>query len=222
LILLGLLFVCEGYFLIDPEILKESTVEENSGFLAFGVAFIVLSLIEWKIRLFGQVRLATLLMTALIVYNVRMAFLTNFVHPGHASEYISQVHTTPEFHDMAIQLRQKITAALSGERPLVLGKGESTWPVTWYMAGVDNFNFDVPAGKKFDDYDYAFDSWDDNEGLKKIPEGYIGRQLEFRGWWVPDFNTISFKRFLRYTINHTPWSPTGFTYLLYMSKKGKD
>ena len=119
---------------------------------------------------------------------------------------------------MAQQLRQKLSASLVGQKPLVLGKGESTWPITWYMAGVDGFNFDIPGDKKLEDYQYIFDSWDDAAGLKKIPTGYTGRQLEFRGWWVPDFSSMSTKRFLRYTINHTPWSPTGFTYLLYMSK----
>lgn len=218
LISLGLIFVGEGYFYTNPDMIAESTVLENSGFLAFGLVFMILALLEQRIRLMGEFCVYTVLLLVVVVYNVRMAFITNFVKPGHASEYISQVHTTPEFHAMTLQIREKMTASVNGIRPLVLGRGESTWPITWYMAGVEGFNFDIPSGKSMSDYEYIFDSWDDNQGLKKIPAGFIGRQLEFRGWWVPDFNVISLRRFLRYAINHTPWNSTGFTYLLYMSK----
>jgi uncharacterized protein (TIGR03663 family) len=220
LILLGILFIAEGKLSTHPDLVKEGEIWENTGFLAFGLVFVLWGFFESKLKMLGNYNLYILIFSVVAIYNLRIAFIVNFVKPGHASEYISQVHTTPEFHDMTLQLKQKLTASVSGQRPLVLGKGESTWPITWYMAGIEGFNFDVPADKKFEDYEYVFDSWDDKEdgGLKKIPQGYSGRKLEFRGWWVPDFNTISFKRFLRYTINHTNWSPTGFTYVLYMSK----
>ena len=221
LMLLAFLFIGEGYLSKNADIITESSVWENSGFLAFGLSFVLLGFFESKLKMFGRYNLFYLMLTIVAVYNVRLAFITNFVKPGHASEYISQVHTTPEFHAMALQLRQKLTASVTGKKPFVLGKGESTWPITWYMAGIEGFNFDVPADKKLEDFEFVFDSWSDSEGLKKIPEGYSGRQLEFRGWWVPDFNVITFKRFLRYAINHTPWSPTGFTYVLYMTRDKK-
>jgi hypothetical protein len=218
LLILGFLFIGEGYLTKNADIINESTVWENSGFLAFGIALVVLGFLESRFRLLGSYNLVTMSLLVLTVYNVRLAFITNVVRPGHASEYISQVHTTPEFHEMVVQLRQKLTASIRGQKPLVLGKGESTWPITWYMAGVEGFHFDVPGDKKLEDFDYIFDTWSDSDGLAKILPGYTGRKLEFRGWWVPDFNSISFKRFLRYAINHTNWSPTGFTYVLFMSK----
>lgn len=215
LLVLGLIFIFEE----TPKEGENLSIWENSGFLVMGVALVAFGFLDRYFRLFGTYNLKVLALAVITFYNIRAAIMTNFTYTGFASEYISQVHTSPEFHRIALDIRRSIEAAKTGEKPTVLGKGESTWPLTWYMVGVEGYDFDVRAGKKLEDYDYIFDTWKGDEQLKDLPPGFQARRLDFRGWWVPDFNQMTLKKFLRYGLNHTGWSPTGYTYLLFMSKQ---
>lgn len=180
---------------------------------------------EWsgeKSRFFGTYNLKVWLLAFMVLFNLRESYLTNFLYTGEASEFISQVHTSREFDHIMAKIRDEMTSPMNGYKPEVLGKGESTWPMTWYMVDLPGFQFNIPEGKKLQDYDYVFDTWEDDKQLQNVPEGFRARRLDFRGWWVPEYPTMSLKKFLLYSLNHKNWSSTGYTYLLFLSKIKKE
>ncbi|MCO6430654.1 MAG: hypothetical protein J5J00_07310, partial [Deltaproteobacteria bacterium] len=193
-------------------------VEENLlmfvlGFLLYGMYYFN----RW-IKLLGNVNLKIFLFAALGIYCIRMAIITNFVHAGEESEYISQVHTTKEFHEVALRLRHLSLTNLRGDPVMIYGDGDPVWPLTWYMIGVENFKF-IASPEERKNFDYMLLTWD--EKGSNIPEGWERRRVNLRGWWVPDFNQMTLKKFLVYAVNHFPWSNTGFTYVWLLSNPAK-
>lgn len=180
---------------------------------ALGFAIAVLSLLPiLGGPKFGSIQFGSLIATTVCIWSVRAAILTNYTYAGHASEYMSQVHTTPDFHRLVLKIKGEIEAPLSGVKPTVCANGEMTWPITWYFVGVSQYMFPTGSNQaqcdaatyRFVDKDYA----DKNQ----TPSGYVRLDLPLRGWWVPDMNKITPRAFFNYALNHTPWSDTGFSW----------
>ena len=207
--LLGLWFVnAEGAFKVSEY--------NNYYWLGAGVAFILLSFCEVLLRLFGAVDLRVLTFVVFFIFNVRAAGLTNFVFAGEASEFISQVHTTPEFHNFALKLREEITNSLRGSPPRVLAMEDAVWPMTWYMRDLgERFKFDAPESER-GGFDFIIKNWKEGEAP---PPGFRAVRMNLRGWWVPDYDKMSLKKFLGYALSHRPWSDTGFSYVWLLVKE---
>ncbi len=179
--------------------------------LGFGIAVLSLLPVLGGPK-FGSIQFGTLLATLVCIWSVRSAILTNFTYPGHAREFMSQVHTTPEFHRFVLKIHSEIDAPLSGVKPTVCANGEMTWPITWYFVGVTQYMF--PTGTNQEQCDSATYRFVDKDFADKneTPAGYVRLDLPLRGWWVPDMNKLTPRSFLNYALNHTPWSDTGFSW----------
>jgi hypothetical protein len=158
-----------------------------------------------------------------VLFMFRAAIQTNFLYAGKETEYLSQVHTTYELAEHAKHIIDQAKYERNGFKPRVYATGESTWPLTWYFRDIPNeYRFSVKNRDEMKEFAYIFISWKENHDPADIPEGYIQRRVNLRGWWVPDFNQISFKKFLRYSINHYPWNPSGFSYATMLTAKDMD
>lgn len=206
---LGLIFVVQ-----DGGVTREREFD-NSIILGLGIIITLFSGVEYFLQICGKVNLCVLAFVVLFVFNLRAAGLTNFVYSGKASEFMSQVHTTDEFHNFIQKLRSDILTPMSGVAPKVLGIEDSVWPVTWYMVDVPQYKFDAPENER-GNFDYIIKNWKENE---PAPAGFRAQRLNLRGWWVPDYQKMNLKKFLIYSLNHQPWSDTGFSYVTLLVKE---
>jgi predicted membrane-bound mannosyltransferase len=220
LILLGIIFILQEP---TPALSRtQPTSPEqayNLTFIGFGIGLYLLSLVSSYTAWLGRVRIAALLLTVAILWNLRAALLTNFVYAGEAREYISQVHTTPEFRDLMWQLRAENASQIRGYKPTILISGDAVWPSTWYLRDIPEYKFSAPANER-SNFKYIIQDWKDP--AENVPEGFIATRLNLRGWWVPDLKQITLKKFLNYALNKTPWNQPGYSYvtLLVNEKKG--
>lgn len=213
--LLGVVFFLEGYW--SPQGESYKSLAENAPYLIAGLVLGSVTLLDIYLNILGTCNLAVISFLVLCIFNVRIAILTNF--PGKEKEmgYISQVHTTFEFKDTALAIRKNIEQQVFGLRPLVHVDGEASWPITWYFRGLPEYKFDKIDPAKRNQYAYLFDTWKD-EG-QEVPEGFVARRVNLRGWWVPEFKDMTVKKFLNYSFNLEAWSPAGYTYTRLLTNK---
>ncbi len=176
----------------------------------FGLAFVVTAVVFEKSGMLGHMSIKKALFTAFCLVTLRAAILTNFVYAGDSREYISQVHTTQEFHDISLKLREEVALQMGGYKPKILSIGDSTWPMTWYMRDVPEYRFTAQP-QEYTKFDYIIQNW--SEQSAPAPAAFRYQRINLRGWWVPDLRQMTLRKFLAYALNHTPWSPVGYSYV---------
>lgn len=217
IIVLGNVILILGLLFLFQEDARDQ-LHYDYAFVGFGCALAGVGMLSRQLAWLGTYHLAkvTLLVTSL--FCARAAMQTNFLYGGHAREYMSQVHTTPEFHELMLRIRHEILNQTPGYKPTVLVTGDGVWPATWYLRDLNEYKFNATPAERAN-FDYIIENWTDPP--KDVPPGFKVTRVNLRGWWVPDFKVRTLKKFLNYSLNHTPWSTTGFSYvnLLVNSKK---
>jgi uncharacterized protein (TIGR03663 family) len=225
-IVCGLIFIAEQWG--DK---NERFSKENLAFLVFGAFLIAATLVAYfdaDVRddtstFLGTMNVANWGAAIVFIFMFRASIQTNYLYAGKETEYLSQVHTTYELAEFAKNIIDQATFERNGFRPRVYATGESTWPLTWYFRNIPNeYRFSLKSPEEKSEFAYIFLSWKEKHDPSEIPDGYIQRRVNLRGWWVPDFNQISFKKFLRYSINHYPWNTSGFSYATMLTAKDMD
>jgi hypothetical protein len=201
---------------------------ENLAFIVFGALLIGAALIarvdaagrSWSETFLGTMHLGRWATIITAIFLVRAAVQTNYLYAGKETEYLSQVHTTYELAEFAKDIIDKVLYERDGFKPRVYATGESTWPLTWYFRVIpQEYRFSVKDREELKEFAYIFLSWKEKHDPAEIPEGYIQRRVNLRGWWVPDFSQVTLKKFLRYSINHYPWNTSGFSYATMLTAK---
>jgi uncharacterized protein (TIGR03663 family) len=201
---------------------------ENLSFVVFGALLIGAALLaktdaarrSSNSTFLGTMHLGRWATVITAVFLLRAAVQTNYLYAGKETEYLSQVHTTYELAEYAKHIIDQIHFERNGFKPKVYATGESTWPLTWYFRVIpQEYKFSVKDKEELKDFAYIFISWKEKHDPSEIPEGYIQRRINLRGWWVPDFSQVSLKKFLRYSINHYPWNTSGFSYATMLTAK---
>jgi uncharacterized protein (TIGR03663 family) len=222
-IVFGVIFVLEQWS--EP---NERFSRENLAFVVFGMLAIVAALSAQvdaakrnsQTTFFGTMNIGRWATVITVLFMIRGSVQTNFLYAGKETEYLSQVHTTYELAEFAKDIIDQATYERNGFKPRVYATGESTWPLTWYFRSIPNeYRFSLKSPEEKSEFAYIFLSWKEKHDPSEIPEGYIQRRVNLRGWWVPDFNQVSFKKFLRYSINHYPWNTSGFSYATMLTAK---
>jgi len=201
---------------------------ENLSFVVFGALLIGAALLaktdaarrSSNSTFLGTMHLGRWATVITAVFLLRAAVQTNYLYAGKETEYLSQVHTTYELAEYAKHIIDQVHFERNGFKPKVYATGESTWPLTWYFRVIpQEYKFSVKDKEELKDFAYIFISWKEKHDPSEIPEGYIQRRINLRGWWVPDFSQVSLKKFLRYSINHYPWNTSGFSYATMLTAK---
>ena len=199
----------------DPKTLEDTL------FLYTGALMIAIALLDSYGHYLGKFNVGKWITIGAILFTLRASVQTNFLYAGRETEYLSQVHTTHDLHEVALQIIDDVTNERHGYKPLVFGTGEATWPLAWYFRHLkEEYKFTAKPEER-SKYTYLFIDWKDQREPGDIPEGYTVRKLNLRGWWVPEFRQVTLKKFLRYSINHYPWSPSGFTYTTLLMAKDR-
>lgn len=210
-VLLGLVFTLE--LKVGAEF--GPALYDNRYILLAGGALIFFSFLAGWGGMFGRVNLKILLFVFLSLYSLRAALQTNFLYAGESSEYLSQVHTTYQFHRLALRIRSEMQSLAKGYAPNLLVEGDATWPMTTYMIRRPEYRFTTKPEERLNT-DYIITNWSENQA---VPEGFLSERLDLRGWWVPDFGQITLKKFLSYAITHKPWSPVGHSHVTLLTRK---
>ena len=167
----------------------------------------------------GQLLFKPFFFAFLLVFNFRMALMTNFARAGDETEFISQVHTTKVYEQILMDIQKEILFPKQGYIPHVLVLNDAIWPTTWYLFGLEGFNFIPPLDNNYEVYDYVVANVD-NETVEKALEKTPFRQvIPLRAWWVPNYDKMTIKNFLVYALTHNPWNDPGSYEVAYYKKK---
>ncbi|MBF0206019.1 MAG: TIGR03663 family protein [Oligoflexia bacterium] len=153
-----------------------------------------------------------------ILFNLRIAIITNFSRAGLESEFICQVHTTSVFDNIAKQIRFEMRNPYRGERPLLLTNGASIWPMTWFMRDLRPFyvfNQFANINKKV--FHYVIE-----DGFNNDPEfkrTHFVQYIPLRHWWVPEYEKMNLFKYLNYAYDHIPWNRPGAMFVTFAKKK---
>jgi uncharacterized protein (TIGR03663 family) len=214
LMTLGIIFIAERKD-NDPK------TNEDILFIVTGVLLVAIAMLDDYGRYLGRFNVGRWVVAAGVLFSVRAAIQTNFLYGGKETEYLSQVHTTYDLHDVALMIIDDVQKQPFGYKPTVFGTGEATWPLAWYFRNLrEEYKFSTKPEDR-NKYTYLFIDWKDQREPGDIPDGYTVRKMNLRGWWVPEFKQITLKKFLRYSFNHYPWNTSGFTYTTFLVAKDR-
>lgn len=217
-----LLSVLALFFMFEERNNAGYKQNEDILFLCSGALLIAIGLCDRYGHYLKTFNIGRWLTVGAMIFMIRASVQTNFLYAGRETEYLSQVHTTHDLHEIALQVIDDIKNERHGYKPLVFGTGEATWPLAWYFRHLkEEYKFTSKPEEKTN-FTYLFIDWKDQREPGEIPEGYTARKLNLRGWWVPEFKQMTLKKFLRYSINHYPWSPSGFTYTTLLMAKDRN
>lgn len=150
-------------------------------------------------------------------FNLRNAIMTNFTHAGAAHEFIGQVHTSRELHQIALDLKKEMDAPTGGVRPKILVTGLPIWPLNWYFHGYEDYKFYAEEARVAE-FDYVFDS-EMERVIEKLGTSHRVISLKLRGWWVPNYEQMTLVNYLNYLFWHHPWNEVGHQNIVYAVKK---
>lgn len=228
LFILGVVLMSLGIVFVLQD--GEGSYTSSYWVLGIGATLVCFDLIQWGINQlpvprerhlpagWGTIPLGLVLILLSFGYLVRMAALVNFTNAGSEKEYISQVHTTAELKQVVNHLRWEIENQPRGYRPRVYIDGDAVWPVVWYLRDLPENKFGASA---IDRRDFKYQIVNAEEA-DKAAEVYRRRQINLRGWWVPNFDEMTLKKFIWYAITHQPWSGTGFAYTTLLTRRGEE
>ena len=196
----------------------EDSYQPNAGLLGLTCLILALGYLEGWRGMFGSCAIRGALLLVFSAYSLRAAILTNYTYAGKANEFLSQVHTTHEFHDLVLKIRDEILAPTGAKKPTLLGTGDVVWPITWYLVDIPQYKFTATPEER-PTFSYIFQDFKDPH--ENVPAGWDAMKIPLRGWWVPDYSRMTLKRYLAYALNHTPWNDPGYSDLSFLARRSE-
>lgn len=175
--------------------------------LFMGILFLVLYLMRETSLDLERTSFLKIIVMVLAIFQVRMSVMTNYTRGGDATEFISQVHTTKEYEEVAFQIKREIESPL-GKKPHVMAMEHNTWPLTWYLYGLEHYHY-IKGKRELKDFDYVLTSTTDSSTGSELKMTHTRTDVPLRGWWLPDYNKMTFWNYLNYALHHNPWTPAG-------------
>lgn len=148
-----------------------------------------------------KVKIAYPILCSILVFNLFQSFKLNHQNAGGNTEFISQVHTTKEYEQLALKLKKIIEKDSSKK---ILALKDNTWPLTWYLYGKEGYHY-RQLGKDLNTFDIVLDS----SPTKTKIDGFQKEVIGLRHWWVPNWKKMTLLDFIGYSFTHKPWNPSG-------------
>ena len=175
--------------------------------LFMGILFLVLYMTKETSIDFKRAPFLKTIVLLLTLFQIRMLVMTNYTRAGDSSEFISQVHTTKEYEKVAYQIKKEIEAPL-GKKPHVMAMEHNTWPLTWYLYGLEHYHY-IKGRRELSDFDYVLTSTTDAKTGSALKMTHNRTDVPLRGWWLPDYTKMTFWNYLNYAFHHNPWTSDG-------------
>lgn len=169
-------------------------------------------------RLFNKpISITLLFIIPKLIFNM---YWCNFTHSTDPYNLLTQVHTEEEFEKTMFKIRTEMDSLEPGHGGRFLAKDGHTWPTTWYLHGRPEYFFKYRKAA-LPVFKYILTEWNDHEADKIFKETHIKEKLPYRGWWVPDFDRVTFKDIYSYWLEFKPWSKSGGNHLALFKKVKK-
>lgn len=150
----------------------------------------------------------------ILCFNIYKAYLINFKSPGDQKFAITQVQTSNDFENKAIELKKISDQSPEGLKPRILAIGSNVWPLAYYFRDMKDFVYNQ-SNRNFNSFDFIFM---DQINLKEVDdiERFEKTRISMRHWWVPDQRKITWKGYFKTLFTLEPWNKPGtkWSYLL--------
>jgi uncharacterized protein (TIGR03663 family) len=165
-----------------------------------------------------KIPLDIVLMAVLILFNLRMSLMTNFSRAGDKTEFISQVHTSRTYENIALRIQGEMETPFQGRYPKVRSLKENLWPLSWYLTGKEGYHY-LDNKQDLNSYDYVFNIQYDPDVEVILGETHRRVVIPLRHLWLPDYKKMTWGKFFNYTFNHNPWNRPGSSNVSFFVKK---
>ena len=197
-----------GIVAIGMWLAYETDKIEYSDRLILGLGALLL-IISFAVNTGTKTNIIKFVFIILTFITFRSTILTNFVYAGTEVEILSQVHTTYEFDKILRRIRSEIESHKIGVDLSVYAAGEPIWPMTAYLQGLKGHKYQLEENQ-FNQTCYLFDTRDQTNFT--APDSFEKKEVTLRGWWLPETQNITLKKYLMYVFYHKPWNPPGYSY----------
>lgn len=198
--------------------LEEREPKMTSGALV-GILLYALGIFADKKLQLPPICLKGIVCTLFLVFGLRSTIMTNFGRAGEQHQFIGQVHTTWEMHNILKEIRRQYFTPSKGQRPSIYLQGDALWPVTWYLHSIPTYRF-VRDEQTTASYEYAFLNLGDGQA-DIFRRTHYEQIIPLRGWWVPDYSLMTLRKFLLYTFFHLEWNPIGNFNVHFFTRKAQ-
>ncbi len=175
--------------------------------LFMGILFLCVYISKECQLSFDRNKTLKLAVVVLTIFQVRMMIITNYSRAGADTEFISQVHTSRDYENVAYQIKKEIQSPL-GRKPLVMAMEHNTWPLTWYLYGLEQYNY-IKGNRELRDFDYVLTSTTDSATGAELKMTHTRTDVSLRHWWLPDYKRMTFRNYMNYALHHNPWTVPG-------------
>lgn len=159
-------------------------------------------------------------LTLFLSISIVKTIYINYISAGSANELISQVHTTKEYEEIVIKIRDSLDKPVGSIKPRVLILEDNGWPLSWYLWGYGGVDY-TTSKTLISNYDFVFDKFLDTDPMGELAKTHTRQLVSLRHYWWPDFSEITFKKWLNLYFFNEPWSITGdYRISLWRKKNG--
>jgi len=189
--------------------------------LFFGLIWLIACVEEenlWKLIPKKNILVIPIIVIALFIYNTTIAIKTSFFRSSNIEEFIIQVHPVEEYKKTLIDIMRAVEK-YKNQKPnpvKALLLDDPTWITTWYLKDTGIICVFDPKAQPITNYDIVI-------SIKQQPELNLTHSQEwvpYSGWWVPDYNKLSWTNMFAYSLSHLAWNESGLMRVYVYTKKG--
>ncbi len=170
--------------------------------------------LEWKVN--KTVTFSSILLLLLISSNLIQAIRLNFHRSSNIEEYIIQVHPVPAFKEALNRILETIKLKKFPVPPSILMMEDATWITTWYFKNARLPTSFQKEARPLEQNDIIISK----DPALPILETHNKVEVDYSGWWVPDYTKFSFINFYAYSFNHQAWNISGLMKYYIFTRKG--
>ncbi len=159
--------------------------------------------------------LSSILLLVVISSNLYQAVRLNFYRAANIEEYIIQVHPVPAYKEVLNHLLETIKLKKFPTPPSILMMDDATWITTWYFKHARLPTAFAKETKPIAENDIILSK----DASLPVLDTHNRVEIDYSGWWVPDYPKFTPLSFYAYAFNHQAWNVSGLMkYYLYTRK----
>lgn len=157
-------------------------------------------------------------LTLSVVIHLRYALMVNFGRVNNDAEFIRQVHTTKEVEELLNGIIRKVKDSHYDKKQKILVQDTPIWPFAWYLKHIPTYKHRIDDTPLLD-FKWIFDDFKNLSKYQEIKFQYKERSVPLRSWWVPRYEEMTLRKYLKYMAFHKPWNPPGDYKILYLERE---
>lgn len=170
--------------------------------------------LDWKVN--NTIALSSILLIISMSSNLYQAIRLNFYRSSNIEEYIIQVHPVAAYKDALNHILETIKLKKFPTPPSILMLDDATWISTWYFKHARLPTAFTKETKPLDQNDIILSK----DPALPVLETHNKIEVDYSGWWVPDYQQFNPINFYAYAFNHHAWSVSGLMKYYIYTRKG--